>query len=247
METKQFDESLEKFKSLERSFRTALPENSYAVIRVDGKGFSKYTSKMVKPFDPDFTKNMQETAKYLCENVDGALFAYTQSDEISVIISDLQSEKAQWWHGGQVQKIISVTAAYTTAKFNSLGTVDNQLPVFDGRVHSLDTLDDVLGYLQWRQADALKNSVGMLASHHFSHKFLDGVGTSKRRDHLIDIGHPWEELPQEVKQGTFVSRYKSVEDIEYFHKKEKVMKSLTVERQRWSTKPAPLFTMEHLV
>lgn len=30
-------------KDLERQYRTVLPANSYAVIRVDGKGFSKYT------------------------------------------------------------------------------------------------------------------------------------------------------------------------------------------------------------
>ena len=66
-----------RMKDLELEHRTFLPPKSYAVIRVDGKGFSKYTKGLQKPFDPKFTADMQATALYLCENIDGALLAYT--------------------------------------------------------------------------------------------------------------------------------------------------------------------------
>lgn len=89
-------------KTLERQYRTFLPSKSYAVIRVDGKGFSKYTKGLQRPFDPKFTADMQATALFLCENIEGAHFAYTQSDEISVIISDLAGSNTQAWFGGQV-------------------------------------------------------------------------------------------------------------------------------------------------
>jgi tRNA(His) 5'-end guanylyltransferase len=58
--------------------------------------------------------------------------------------------------------------------------------VFDARTHPLDGEDDeVAGYLRWRQEDAMKNSVGMLASHQFSHRKLLGVSVARRRRMLL--------------------------------------------------------------
>lgn len=143
------------------------------------KGFSKYTKGLQRPFDAKFTADMQATALFLCENIDGAHFAYTQSDEISVIISDLAGSNSQQWFGGQVQKIVSTSAALATAKFNRLRPEVENLAFFDGRTHHLNGPGGVLEYLQWRQADAMKNSVGMLASHHFSHRALTGAANAR--------------------------------------------------------------------
>lgn len=244
MDTANIENPLKRFKDLEHSFRTYLPENSYAVIRVDGKSFSKYTSKMVKPFDSDFTRNMQETAKYLVEQVEGAIYAYTQSDEISIVLSDLKSERAQWWHGGQVQKLVSITAAEATAKFNSLYPEKKHFGVFDGRTHTLDDLNDVFHYLCWRQADAIKNSVGMLAAHHFSHRSLLGVSTRERRERLDEAGHPWMSLPPAVRQGSLVKKGKATETLRFFHNKEKAYKEITAVRHPWILTPAPLFARD---
>ena len=63
--------------------------NSYAVIMLDGRSFShKVKNKFKKPFDDDFVRMMNETTKYLCENIQGALCGYCQSDEIHIVISD---------------------------------------------------------------------------------------------------------------------------------------------------------------
>jgi tRNA(His) 5'-end guanylyltransferase len=169
------------FKRLEHAHRTHLPSRSFAVIRVDGKGFSKYTRKLVRPFDAKFSADMQATALLLTENVQGAVAAYTQSDEISVVLSDLSSPDAQAWFGGQVQKVVSIAAALVTATatFNSLRPKAGGLAVFDART-PLDGEEQVAGYLRWRQDDAMKNSVGMLASHHFSHRQLQGVSVERR-------------------------------------------------------------------
>lgn len=117
------------------------------------------------------------------ENIDGAQLDYTQPDEISIVISDLTGTRTQQWFGGQVQKIVSVTAAMATAKFNRLRPEIGALAAFDGRTHHLDGADGVLEYLRWRQADAMKNSVGTLASHHFSHRQLTGVPVRERKSH----------------------------------------------------------------
>lgn len=226
-------------KELEQEYRMYLPKNSYAVIRVDGKGFSKYTKNLVKPFDLGFTADMRETAKYLCENVDGAEFAYTQSDEISVVFSDLAGEETQWWYGGQVQKLVSVTAALATAKFNALRG-DGALALFDARVHHLDGAEGVLDYIRWRQTDARKNSVGMLTSHYFSHKQLQSVPTGARVGMLkVEKGVLWEDLDQSLQQGSWVHR--EVRNRSTTFTRNGVEETIDFQRREWIVEDAPRF------
>lgn len=241
------DLSTTAMKDLERLYRTMLPAKSYAVIRVDGKGFSKYTKSLERPFDATFTADMRATALYLCENIDGALFGYTQSDEISIIISDLSGANTQPWFGGQVQKIVSTSAALATAKFNRLRPEVDELAVFDGRTHHLDGAEGVLDYLRWRQADAMKNSVGMLAAHHFSHRDLTGVPVRDRKAMLAAKDIVWDDLDQAVRQGTFIRRVLAERPVTFFHRKEQVLKTLNVQRREWTLMAAPFFdTVESL-
>lgn len=184
---------------------------------------------------------MAATALYLCEHIDGAQFAYTQSDEISVVISDLTGINTQAWFGGQVQKIVSTSAALATAKFNRLRPEVDMLALFDGRTHHLEGAGGVLEYLRWRQADAMKNSVGMLASHHFSHRALTGVSVRERKLMLAEIGVRWEDLDQAVRQGTFIRRQLTEEPVTYWHKKEQAFKTLDVQRRAWTPAAAPYF------
>lgn len=226
-------------KDLEKEYRQCLPSDRFAVIRVDGKGFSKYTKKLEQPFDMSFTRDMQSTAKYLAENIDGALFAYTQSDEISVVFSDLGGANTEWWYGGQVQKLVSISAALATAKFNELRPFGG-LALFDSRVHHLNGLNDVVSYVQWRQADAMKNSVGMLASHHFSHKSLLSVSTQDRVVRLaLEKNVVWGDLLQELRQGTMVSQVPREKTTTF----ERHGQELTVDyiRNEWTVGPAPRF------
>jgi tRNA(His) 5'-end guanylyltransferase len=226
-------------KELEKEYRTYLPKKSYAVIRVDGKGFSKYTKDLVKPFDYWFTECMRETALYLAKNVDGALFAYTQSDEISVVFSDLAGENTEWWFGGQVQKIVSIVAAMAAAKFNSLRD-GGALALFDARVHHLDGKDGVLEYARWRQEDAMKNSVGMLASHHFSHKRLMGVSTDKRVMMLaLEKDVDWGLMAPALRLGSWVHKVPRKKSTTYVQNGEK--KTVEFVRNEWVVEDAPRF------
>ena len=77
-----------------------LMPNSYVLAMVDGHCFSKLIkNKFDKPFDDMFIKMMNETAKYLCENIQGAKFAYTQSDEISILITDFDTPMTDSFFG----------------------------------------------------------------------------------------------------------------------------------------------------
>lgn len=234
-------------KTLEKAHRTALPEDSYAVVRVDGKGFSKYTKNLDKPFDAEFTADMRETAKYLCENIDGAILGYTQSDEISVVFSDLGGANTEWWFGGQVQKIVSVVAAMATAKFNSIRfDVHAPLALFDARVHALDAdgIGGVYQYLNWRQTDAIRNSIGMLASHHFSHKQLQGVSAEDRVHMLAGLGVNWYDADNAVRRGSLVGRETQQKTTSYTHKGEVV--TVSFERREWIVDDAPRFTSDNV-
>ena len=58
------------------------------IIRIDGKAFHTFTRGFKKPFDDVLVKTMQDTMKYLCENIQGCVLGYTQSDEISLVLTD---------------------------------------------------------------------------------------------------------------------------------------------------------------
>ena len=227
-------------KDLEKEYRLYLPKKSYAVVRVDGKGFSKYTKKLDKPFDAEFSADMMETALYLAENIDGAVLGYTQSDEISVVFSDLAGENTDWWFGGQTQKIVSIVAAMATAKFNSIRfDVHSPLALFDARVHHLNDLETVRAYLDWRQGDAIKNSVSMLASHHFSHKSLDGVSTFGRIQKLNEIGVNYQNVAPWVREGALIRRKLTSGKTSFSRKG--VEETVEFTRKKWVVETAPRF------
>lgn len=87
----------------------------------------------------------------------------------------------------------------------------------------------------------MKNSVGMLASHHFSHRALTGVRVRDRKAMLDGIGVDWKSLAQEVRQGTFVRREVRDRTVTYFHTKEQVTKTLDLQRHEWTASAAPYF------
>lgn len=68
--------------------RYALVRRTYTIIRIDGKAFHTYTRGLQKPFDDQLMDDMDATAAYVCQNIQGAKFAFVQSDEISVLITD---------------------------------------------------------------------------------------------------------------------------------------------------------------
>src|SRR5690349_5878638 len=107
-----------RMKDYEFSTGSTIAPRTWAVIRLDGKAFHTYTRGLERPFDRKLMADMDFTMQYLCEQVEGAIFGYTQSDEISIVITDLTSERAQLWFAGKVQKIVSVSASIASAVFN---------------------------------------------------------------------------------------------------------------------------------
>lgn len=100
--------------------RTFLTRRTPVIMRIDGKTFSTWTRGLNKPFDEGLIEDMQKTAKYLCEQIQGAKCAYVQSDEISILITDYDKLETAAWFDYNVQKMTSIGASLATGIFNYL-------------------------------------------------------------------------------------------------------------------------------
>lgn len=108
----------DRMKTYESVPRNFLTRRMPAIIRLDGKAFHTFTRGLQKPCDYVLSQTMQDTMKYLCENVQGCVFGYTQSDEITLILTDYDTITTEAWFGYNVQKMVSVSASMATMAFN---------------------------------------------------------------------------------------------------------------------------------
>lgn len=100
--------------------KTKLMRRTPVAIRIDGKAFHTFTKGFDRPFDKVLMTTMQETTQYLCENIQGCVFGYTQSDEITLILIDYKRLNSAAWFDYEVQKICSIAASMTTLAFNKI-------------------------------------------------------------------------------------------------------------------------------
>lgn len=181
---------------------------------------------------------MIETAKYLCQNIQGSNFAYTQSDEISLLITDFDNINSQMLFDGNIQKIVSVIASMATAKFNFLRAKRgyDSMAQFDGRVFIIPDPIEVFNYFVWRQKDCERNSVSMASRSYFSHKEIKGKNSSQQQDMLMEKGINWNDYDVKFKRGTIIEK-------EYY-KKPKQNEDVYVIRSRWIASNPPVFTQD---
>ena len=239
----------DRMKAYEAVYKTSLPPRSYSVIRVDGRAFHTLLRGATKPFDFDFMTAMDVTAVALCEEIQGAVFGYVQSDEISVLVADFTGPNSQPWFGGQVQKQVSIAAATATAAFNE-ATLDtapaaSTPATFDARVFTLPNAVEVANYFLWRQRDAVRNSIAMAAQAKFSHKQLHGAGTGRMQEMLFaEHGINWSDYPDGAKRGRVVVRASGEREVTFAHKRTGVTETVKALRSWWEARPAPHFTAQ---
>ena len=100
-----------RMKKYEYVTRTHLINRCPAIIRIDGKAFHTFTRGFKKPFDEILIKSMQETMKYLCENIQGCVLGYTQSDEITLVLVDYKKLDSCAWFDYNIQKMCSISSS----------------------------------------------------------------------------------------------------------------------------------------
>ena len=201
--------------------KTRLVRRMPVMIRVDGKAFHTFTRGFQKPFDDILIKSMQETMKYLCENIQGCVFGYTQSDEITLVLVDYKKLTSSAWFDYEVQKMCSISASMATMAFNrafsfnmfEVAGLDNTLletyrkasekgAMFDSRCFNVPK-EEVTNFVYWRQLDATRNSIQMVGQANFSHKQLQGKSCNMIQDMLFtEKGINWNDLPIVKKRGS---------------------------------------------
>lgn len=204
----------------ENRTKQLLMRRTITILRLDGKGFSKFTKGFNKPFDDGFSDDMDETARFLCENIQGAKFGYTQSDEITIVLCDYDNQETSAWFDYNVQKMVSISSSIATAKFNQLrarrlsnyASIDfddlnnMQLAMFDSRVFQVPTLDEMVNTLIFRQQDCTRNSVSMAADALLIGS-MDGVKNDVKQDRLFkEAGVNWNDYKTKYKRGSVIKK-----------------------------------------
>lgn len=110
----------ERMKEYERVTRNFLMRKNPVLIRLDGKAFHSFTKGMAKPFDDILIETMQETSKMLCEEIQCCKLAYTQSDEISLLLVDYETPETETWFNNNILKMASLSASMATLYFNTI-------------------------------------------------------------------------------------------------------------------------------
>lgn len=187
------------------------------IMRIDGRAFHTFTRGFVRPFDNLLNKTMQETMKYLCENIQGCVLGYTQSDEISLVLIDYQRLTSDAWFDNEVQKMCSVGASIATMAFNKFfcknvkgfdlllahndygdDTEENrvllnnyQRSIEKGAMFDCRVFnlpkEEVTNYIYWRQLDASRNSIQMVGQANFSHNELQNKSCNDIQDMIMTL------------------------------------------------------------
>lgn len=201
--------------------KTRLIRRIPVIIRLDGKAFHTLTRGFKKPFDMIMVRAMQETMKYLCENIQGCVLGYTQSDEITLVLIDYQNLNSDAWFDYEVQKLCSVSASMATFAFNRnftrLAVLESEKETkqtnvhieaaskgafFDARCFNIPK-EEVTNCLLWRQQDATRNSIHMTGRAYFSHKQIEGLNSNDIQNLLFqEKGVNWNDLPTTLKRGS---------------------------------------------
>lgn len=189
----------DRMKNYEYVTRTRLYRRTPVIIRLDGKAFHTLTRGAEKPFDRHFIERMINATLGLFDFIGGNLkFAYIQSDEISLLLTDWDTFETQPFFGYNIQKLVSTITSKVTLDFNK-GWMHN-FGTFDARVFNIPR-EEVANYFIWRQKDWERNSLQMLAQSKFSHREMQNKKHSDIHEMLYQIGINWNDLDDQLKRG----------------------------------------------
>ena len=211
--------------------KTRLVRRMPVAIRIDGKAFHTFTRGFQKPFDEVLGNAMVRTMEYLCKNIQGCVFGYTQSDEITLLLIDYQTLDTCAWFEYEVQKMCSISASMATMAFNKYffeearDWYNKQLPstlqceqnivkqwrvykiaaekgaMFDARCFNIPK-EEACNLVYWRQLDATRNSIQMVGQANFSHNELQSKSCNIIQDMLLtQRGINWNNYPTRWKRG----------------------------------------------
>ncbi|MFZ5790799.1 MAG: tRNA(His) guanylyltransferase Thg1 family protein [Pseudomonadota bacterium] len=201
--TKAAAEELDaRMRALECFTPLRLLPGAWVVVRVDGHGFHRFTEgRFERPFDERLRDFMVVTARTLLEVFHG-VYAYTMSDEISILLAPQWDEFAR-----RLEKIVSLAAGLASATFTH---ACGEPAYFDGRVWLGPGEAQALDYFHWRQSDAARNALSAWcywtlreggAGAADAARALDGCESRAMREMLLRHGIDFDQLPSWQRQG----------------------------------------------
>lgn len=230
----------ERMKGYEKRNRYYLQRRMPVILRLDMRAGHSFTKGFKRPFDEVFIKSMQETAKYLCENIQNCKLSYQQSDEITLLLVDYDKLNTDCFFDYRVDKLCSIAASMATMAFNKFfencvdeyrfgkwngvskyeeGTWEyiqvllsavEKGAMFDARCFNIPK-EEVTNLCYWRQLDASRNSIQMVGQANFSHKELQNKSCNDIQDMLMtQKGINWNDLPTYQKRGSCCVRNKII-------------------------------------
>lgn len=188
-------------------FRHKLMRRTPVIIRVDGKAFHTFTRGLERPASTRFRYCMLYAATETAKKMQGFKLYYTQSDEVSFLLTDYDRHETEPWFGYVKSKLESISASLMSVYFNKaveeyIPEKHNLFPVFDARAFNVPR-EEVTNYFLWRANDCNRNSMQMLAQYNFSHRELKGKNTSDMNKMLSDINVFIHKEPLWFRNGTF--------------------------------------------
>lgn len=200
------------------------------IIRVDGRAFHSKLRKEARPFSQKFATYMDIVAMDMIEDIQNARFAYIQSDEVSLLLIDYNRFDSQQWFGGNKEKMVSISASIAST---SLSFRMKRCFLFDSRVFNLPERE-VVNYFIWRQQDATRNSIQMVARSLYSHKQLFNKNTDEQQEMIFQKGENWNDYPAYWKRGRIFAKDGELtdDDIPVFSKnREYIEKFMAIEEE----------------
>jgi tRNA(His) 5'-end guanylyltransferase len=210
----------DRIKGYESCGELTLTSNLPIIVRLDGNSFSKLTKRLdfKKPFDEEFRKAM-ESAMVGVFDYSGAKLAYSQSDEITLLINNPLNVK---FLSNRISKICSLLASVATNSFNKYLLDSSGVFVggcFDCRVFVVPE-KEVNNVFLWRQKDAWKNAVYSYAFFELQNKkgfsnrkatsYLKGISLNKQQDLILkELDFSINDLETKFKRG-FCCERKSI-------------------------------------
>lgn len=253
----------DRMKQYEAIPKNFLMKKNPVIIRLDGKAFHTFTRGFEKPFDEAIELAMETTMLRLCQNIQGCVLGYTQSDEITLVLCDYQKVDTDAWFEYNVEKMCSVAASMATLYFfkalcqyrdelwesndisfsDKIDLINRKLEIgayFDARCFNVPK-EEVVNCLIWRQQDATRNSIQALAQNFYSQKQLSGLKCSQLQDKMFtEKGVNWNDLTTYQKRGACA--------VKRMMKKKVTLKdgsSTIIERPKWIIDlNIPIFTQD---
>lgn len=219
------------------------------IIMVNGRGFSKVTTLLEKPYSNKLSECFYSTLVKLVQEIDGSVFGYQFNDEIIIVARNDQSLDTLPWYNNSTQKIASVTSSIATLQFNNYAAaLDLNLmgdPIFYSHAFVVPDVTEAINVIVSKQQQAIMSSINFSCFYELLKKYhkndIREMLTSKSVDDKINLlqqecSVDYNKYPLSFRRG--VACYRTPKIISF--------EGSEIIKNKWTLNmEIPIFTKEH--